>query len=498
MFTPRRIVIAAIALLLAGPAVRAAEPDMLPLPHRGAVLTCAFSPDGKFVATGGADKSVRIWELASGRETRRLEAGDKVVHVAYAPDARSLVIVAAGGDAPIQLWDAGTGKVIWKATAGAGTLTSAAFSPDGRRLAAGSNDQSLYVLDAPTGRMLMNARGHLGGVTAVAVSPDGRLIASGGADYAVCLWDMPTGRQLLRLMAHSKEVESVAFSPDGKLLASAASRDKGVRLWDVATGKKVRQLEAPDAVHCVAFAPDGKTIAVAGADKLVRLFEAATGKETRSFGGLQGKITGLAFSPDARRVVTAGEDGTAIVWDLTKDEKPLPKDLKLTTRELDALWADLAGDDGRKAYAALRTLRAAPADAVPFLRDQLKPRPATGDEKKITSLIADLDSDSFDVRERTSQDLAQLGKPAEKALRQALAAGPSAEMKLRLEKLLDKLGGDGALSAEQNRDLRAVRILEGVGTADARKVLEGLVRDSPGWWVTKEAKGALERLGKEK
>jgi dipeptidyl aminopeptidase/acylaminoacyl peptidase len=496
MNLPRQSLLVALALVLVAPAARAGEPEMLPLSHRGAVTTCAFSPDGKLVATGGDDKAVRLWDLATGREVRRLDVGDKVVQAAFAPDGRTIVVASADRGEPLQLWDATTGKLVWKSLAGRGAVTSVAFSPDARRLAAGSDNNTVIALDAPTGRMLMIAQGHSAAVTTVAVSADGKSLATGGADNNVQLWDMPTGRLLSRFQGHKKGVECVAFSPDGKLLASGG-KDNVVRLWDLATGRELRQVEAQDAVRCVAFSPDGKTLALAGADKAVRLCEVATGKEARRFGGLQGKISGLAFSPDGKRLVTAGGEGGAIVWDLTRDEKPLPKDLKLTAKELDALWADLAGDDARKTYAAVRQLRAATADSVPFLRDRLKPRPATADEKKIAALIADLDNDSFDVREKATKDLQELGKTAEPALRRAMAASPSAEARARMEKLLAKLG-DAGLTPEQGRDLLAVRALEGAGTPEARKVLESLVRESPGWWVTKEAKAALERLGAEK
>jgi DNA-binding beta-propeller fold protein YncE len=495
MRSPRRFTISALAIALFVPSARAGEPEMLPLQHGGAVVTCAFSPDGKQVITA-ADKVLRLWDLSTGREAKKIELADKVAHVLFSPDGRSLITLPAAKGGALQLTDATTGKGLWTAQVGRGALTSVAVSPDGKRIAVGSDDCTVSAIDAASGKMLMRAQGHRAAVTSVAISPDGKQLATGGADNSVLVWDLPTGRQLLRVQAHNKPVECVAFSPDGKLLASGG-QDKTVRLFDTATGKELRQLEV-EAVRCVAFSPDGKLVAVAGGEKPVRLFDAATAKEARQFGGLQGKVNHLAFSPDGTRLVTAGGDGTAIVWDLTRDEKPPAKDLKLTAKELDALWADLGGDDARKAYSAVRTLRAAPADALPFLRDRLKPKPAGADAKKIAALIADLDNDEFDKREKATKDLEDLGRAAEPAVRKALAGSPSAEAKVRLGKLLDKLGADSALTPEQNRDVRAVRAIEGVGTPEARKLLEALVGESPGWWVTQEAKAALARLDKQK
>jgi DNA-binding beta-propeller fold protein YncE len=495
MFTMRHAIPIALVLVLPAATARAGEPDMLPLPHRAAVVSCAFSPDGKQVATA-SDKAVRLWDLSTGREAKQIPLTDKVAHVVFSPDGRTLITAPAEKGGAFQMVEAATGKLLWKLQAARSAVTSMALTPDGKRLTYGSDDGTLSGIDAASGKVTMLMRGHRGAVTSVAVSPDGRQFASGSADNSVQIWEF-TGRALMRMQGHNKAVDCVAFSPDGKLLASGG-QDKVVRLWDTNTGKEVRQLEAQDAVRCVAFSPDGKLVAVACGDKPVRLFEAATGKESRQFGGLQGKLNGLAFSPDGARIVTAGQDGTAIVWDLKHDEKPLAKDLKLSAKALAGLWDDLGGDDARKAYSALRTLRAAPADSLPFLRERLKPKPAGTDAKKIAALIRDLDSDDFDTREKATKELQDLGRPAEPAVREALAGTPSAEAKVRLGRVLEKIGGEGTMTPEQQRDLRAVRAIEGIGTPEARKLLESLVGESPGWWVTQEAKAALARLGEGK
>jgi len=283
----------------------------------------------------------------------------------------------------------------------------------------------------------------------------------------------------------------VAFFPDGNKLA-AADGGQAVRILDATTGEQKTALEGKEAVRAFALSADGKRAATAGAGGVVRLWDVAAGKEERRFEA-RGAVRAVALGPDGKRLATADEDG-AVVWDLTRDEKPLPKDLKLTAQELDALWADLASDEGGKAYAAARLLRADPARSLPFLQGRLKPKADGPDEKKLKQLIADLDADEFDKREAAAKELEKAGRPAESALRAALAASPSAEVRTRVERLLKLLGEDRPLTAEQQRDVRAVRVLEQVGTPEARKLLEALVKESPGWWVTQEAREALRRL----
>jgi hypothetical protein len=305
--------------------------------------------------------------------------------------------------------------------------------------------------------------------------------------------DAPTGK-VVRRWAGKGAVRSLAFLPDGTK-AAVVDGGKAVRMLDMAAGQEGAAFQGDDAIQAVAFSSDGKQAATAGKSGEVVLWDAAQGTEARRFDAGQGAIHSVAFAPGGETLATAGEDGTVVVWDLTRDEKPLAQDVKLTEKDLASLWDDLAGDGGGKVYAAQRTLRSDPTRSVPFLQERLKPRDEGPDDKKIKRLIADLDSDDFDTRERATKELEKIGKDAESALRGALAGSPPPEVQARAARLLKAIG-EGALTAEQKRDVRAVRLLEQAGTPEARKLLEALTKESPGWWATQEAKAALQRMAK--
>jgi hypothetical protein len=295
-------------------------------------------------------------------------------------------------------------------------------------------------------------------------------------------------------------VTGLAYFPDGTKIA-VTDGGNAAHVLDLNTGKVEKTFEGKKAIRNLAVSQGGNLAVIAREGGDLQVYELAIDKEKRELTAKEARVftapetvLALAISPDGRRIATAGQKGGAIVWDLTRDENPLPKDFKLTEATLASSWADLGSDEGGKAYAALRMLRADPARSVPFLQDRLKPRGELPDEKKIKQFIADLDNDEFVTREKASKALEKIGKPAEDTMRQALAEGPSLETKKRLEKLLSLLGKDHPLTADQQRDVRAVRVLEQAGTPEARKLLESLTKESCGWWVTHEAKTALERL----
>jgi RNA polymerase sigma factor (sigma-70 family) len=478
--------------------------------HTGWVYAVAVLPDRKTLVSTSSDGAVIVWDLAKGRELRRMEGHKDRVHcLAMAPDGKT---VATGGrDQMVRLWDVASGKELAKIAAG-GCPHGLAFAPDGRHLASASGND-LYgdwvleipghgaaVWDAATGKPVVRLEGHEGGVKAVAYSPDGKTIATGGNDKTARLWDAATGKELRRLDGHNGAVEAVAFSPDGRLLATAG-QDGVPRLWRLGADDKPLELSEPNywLLH-VAFSPDGRTLLTAarqagGVKSPLRLWDVATGKERAGFPGHQGTAAAAAFSPDGRVIVSGGGDSEVLLWDVTgRAENGKFATTDLSPPALEAAWTDLATDDGGKAHRAVWALAAAPKQALPLLRDCLRPVPA-GDGKRIAQLVKDLDADDFDAREKASAELEKIGEPAAPALRKMLEGMPSAEVRVRATSLLEKFAGK-APSADALRRGRAMEVLEHLGGTEARAVLEEIAKGAPEATLTQEAKAALKRLGK--
>jgi WD40 repeat protein len=287
--------------------------------HRGGVTGVELSPDGALALTTGEDGTVRLWDVAGGPSRVLGGHGRGMTRAVFSPDGAK--VASSGADGVVRLWnvaggalgafpDLQTGKARW--------APPLAFSPDGSRLATAGGDGAVRLWDPASGRERVLS-GHHEPVRSLAFSPDGRHLASGGEDKTVRLWDVTTGEGRT-LGTHEGSVWVVAFSPDGARLVSG-SEDHTLRLWDLARGGALRVDAGGLGVMQAGFSPDGRTVLSLGfREGVVRQWDASSGETLGLLRGHEADVLRFALAPDGRRLLTAGADATARLWDLESGE----------------------------------------------------------------------------------------------------------------------------------------------------------------------------------
>jgi WD40 repeat protein/serine/threonine protein kinase len=335
---------------------RACHRDLMTLHGSGLGLTGVdFSPDGRLLATGCLDGTARLWDMATGREVARLDAGKSfVLLLDFSPDGCCLVTPNLDGTA--RVWEVASGQVLFTLLGHTDWVYSAVFSPDGRTIATASRDKTVRLWDARDGKPL-GIVGHYGdSVMCATFSPDGRSIAYGGgsgdpfvrsSDTTVRIVDLKTGESRT-FTGHSDSVACIAFSPDGRHLATA-SWDGTVRLGDWRTGSEPRSFfTGPDrsGFWSVTFSPDSRLCAIGGGtseiDASVYLVDVETGEATQVCRGHSRMIRGVAFRPDGTQIVTTSFDGTAKVWPV-----PSPPDFVALEGHEQAVWTVAVSPEGQ-------------------------------------------------------------------------------------------------------------------------------------------------------
>jgi WD40 repeat protein len=477
--------------------------------HRGSVDCLRFSSDGATLISIGRDRRVLEWDPARQTARQRFSWTARGISTfALSPDGDTLA-AAGWPDYEVRLWDVRSGKPGRLLGKHQKRILTLAFSPDGRLVASGGEDPVIHVWDVRDGKEVRKFTGFASAVSCLRFSPDGKALAGGmmtqgGAlgESTLYLWDVASGKELVQLDSHEFSWGTpLAFSPDGKVLAAGGGGEQTpmVRLWDTATGKELcRHTWHREPVAAVAFSPDGKLVAsgpsfLGTRDNSVQVWEAATGRLIRCFEGHHSGVDSLAFSPDGLAVASGGGDSTILLWDVTGRRADGRRHGKpATPRELDACWAALADEDTAKAYDAVWALAAAPEQAVPFLRQHLRPVPRP-EAKTVARWIADLGDDDFKVRQNATQELSKLGDAVAPALRQALAAQPALEVRHRIQQLLDQTRD---WTPERLRQHRAIQALEHIGTQPVRGALAELAGGAPEALLTEEGKVALKRLSR--
>ncbi len=234
--------------------------------------------------------------------------------VAFSPDGK--LLATGDADGKTYLWQVEDGKLLFTFTGHSSWVKSVAFSPDGQILASGSDDQTVKLWDVQDGKCLTTLQGHSNWVRSVAFSPDGQILASGSEDQTVKLWDAHTGKCLKTLQGNTNRVRSVAFSPDGQTLASGSEKQT-IKLWDVQTGKCLKILQGHSSwVRSVAFSPDGQILTSGSDDQTVKLWDIHTGKCLTTLQGHTNRVWSVAFSPNGQILASGGDDQTVKLWDV--------------------------------------------------------------------------------------------------------------------------------------------------------------------------------------
>ena len=309
--------------------------------HTGRVYTVALSTDGQTVISGSWDKTVRIWNAASGELLQTLQGHtDAVRSVALSTDGQT--VISGSWDKTVRIWNAASGELLQTLQGHTDAVRSVALSTDGQTVISGSEDRTVRIWNAASGELLQTLQGHTRRVESVALSTDGQTVISGSEDETVRIWNASSGELLQTLQGHTDAVYSVALSTDGQTVISG-SWDKTVRIWNAASGELLQTLQGhTDAVRSVALSTDGQTVISGSEDRTLRIWNAASGELLQTLQGHTDAVWSVALSTDGQTVISGSEDETMRIWNAASGEL-----LQTLQGHTDAVYSVALSTDGQ-------------------------------------------------------------------------------------------------------------------------------------------------------
>jgi WD40 repeat protein len=482
------------------------------LSHLSAIAAVSFADRGQTLRAMCSIYEL-TWDIA-GRQLRRfrpfvdVRAFDPTVRMFdLSPDAKSFV--GRKDDNPPAIYDFETRKTLCVLASKFTDYESGVFSPDGRYLAlqrGGLDEKFVDFFEVATGKMI----GKLDDPAVKGMSgftPDGSLFIYGDKEKALVLLDWHSRKVVKRIegLFHENRNHNAGpmISPDGRSMAvlQAPTADRitdenplSAWIYAIPSGRETGHIVFPsiDSVwfQCDSFqfSPDGRlAIAVRRFDPVVHVWETASGLSYCKFTGHHLWVNTFELSPDGGTIASGGEDGVVYLWDLAYPQRAH----RTKTPDLTHCWTALAGPDVAKAWAAIADLAEQP-ESVKFLKEKLQPVRSIP-AKEITQRVEKLSSDSFDEREQATRELAGFYEGAQKELQNSQNRELPPEARRRVQALLDTLNNPN-LNGDRLRQWRAVAVMERIGTADAKKLLEVLATGLPEARLTIAANDALARL----
>ena len=482
--------------------------------HSGVIYAARVTHDGRYVASADAlDKDVILWDISTSRPIRRFQGHTEgALSIDLSPDGK--LIAASSLDGSVLIWDISTGRLRFEAARFDRPVWRLGFLADNHGLAAAKEEELRYqVIDYARGQVVREMPiGMFQKPCAMWSLPNGRFLtvfatAIGFPEGSIHrnpkgidIWDVNGGRLFRHLDDFSWQSLHCALSPDLRTLC-ATGKDGRICLWEVATGQQRLVLKATESMidnlgwsQVLGCSPDGLTIAcVHQSATRIDFWDIPSGKR---FGGVNAPghaINSFDFTPDGRRLLTGGRDSTILCWDMTRPEwRSRQLVSRLSDADLAQHWARLRNGKADEAYRSKWALAGDAKKTVEFFRTRLPSTPPISAER-IKSWIADLDSQQYTVRERAQSDLQDHFGECEESLRNALVGSITAEAKNRVNRIIE--ANFAAIpKPDQLRDLRAIEILEQIGTPEARDLLRHLAAVESPTRFSRDAAESLKRL----